>query len=59
MCWLRDPKETALLGATSSIKIITNLQIQMSMVVLYNYLYVFLISSVIGSVVNIVVQMIG
>ena len=39
----------------------TNLQIQMSVVLSYNYLYIyiFLISSVIGSVVNIVVQMIG
>ena len=37
----------------------TNLQIQMSVVLSYNYLYIFLISSVIGSVVNIVVQIIG
>ena len=52
------------LGVTLSIdhkKSMTNLQIQMSVVLSYNYLYIyiFLISSVIGSVVNIVVQIIG
>ena len=46
------------LGVTVSIdhkKSMTNLQIQISMVLLYNYLYIFLFSSVIGSVVSIVV----